>query len=187
MTETQRTVAQEIERYLRTGESDPYRSAWSGGFLQREERAHDDLRNALVREIRRLTAGLSQEPLPESDTVSLTREKVEPMVRGLFPKVEQDLVLAMLERSVIFVTGANIESLRLECSLRWLCVDAREPVRRKRWRGVAWEDRATTTTHGYIEADLRMKEQALKAVAAPVTRGARFKAKDDLLRFLEGL
>ena len=43
------------------------------------------------------------------------------------------------------------------------------------------------TTHGYIEADLRMKEQALKAVVAPGTRGARFKAKDDLLRFLEGL
>ena len=116
MTETQRTVAQEIERYLRTGESDPYRSAWPGGFLQREERAHDDLRNALVREIRRLTAGLSQEPLPESDTVSLTRAKVEPIVRGLFPKVEQDLVLGMLERSVIFVTGANIDSLLLECS-----------------------------------------------------------------------
>jgi hypothetical protein len=38
------------------------------------------------------------------------------MVRGLFPKAEQDLVLAMLERSVIFVTGANIESLLLECS-----------------------------------------------------------------------
>jgi hypothetical protein len=63
-----------------------------------------------------LTAGLSQEPLPESETVSLTRAKVEPMVRGLFPKVEQDLVLAMLERSVIFVTCANIESLLLECS-----------------------------------------------------------------------
>ena len=100
MTETQRTVAQETERYLRTGESDPYRSAWSGGFLQREKRAHDDLRNALVREVRRLTAGLSQEPLPESDTILLTRAKVEPMVRGLFPKAEQDLVLAMLERSV---------------------------------------------------------------------------------------
>ncbi len=116
MTETQRTVAQETERYLRTGESDPYRSAWSGGFLQREKRARDDLRNALVREVRRLTAGLSQEPLPESDTILLTRAKVEPMVRGLFPKAEQDLVLAMLERSVIFVTGANIESLLLECS-----------------------------------------------------------------------
>ncbi len=116
MTETQHTVAQETERYLRTGESDPYRSAWSGGFLQREKRAHDDLRNALVREVRRLTAGLSQGPLPESDTILLTRAKVEPMVRGLFTKAEQDLVLAMLERSVIFVTGANIESLLLECS-----------------------------------------------------------------------
>jgi hypothetical protein len=116
MTEIQRTAAKETERYLHTGESDPYRSAWSGGFLQREKRAHDDLRNALVREVRRLTAGVSQEPLPESDTILLTRAKVEPMVRGLFPKAEQDLVLAMIERSVIFVTGANIESLLLECS-----------------------------------------------------------------------
>jgi integrase/recombinase XerD len=43
------------------------------------------------------------------------------------------------------------------------------------------------TTHGYIEADLRMKEQALKAVMAPETHNARFRAKDDLLGFLEGL
>jgi hypothetical protein len=116
MTETQRTIAQEVGRYLRTGESDPYRSAWSGGFLERERRAHDDLRKALVCEVRRLTAGLKHGLLPESDTVSLTRAKVEPMVRGLFPRAEQDLVLAMIERSVVFVTGANIESLLLECS-----------------------------------------------------------------------
>ena len=116
MTETQRTVAQEVERYLRTGETDPYRSAWSGSFLEREKRAHDDLRDALVREVRRLTAGLRHEPLPEVDTVSLTRAKVEPMVRGLFPRAEQDLVLAMLERSVVFLTSANIEPLLLECA-----------------------------------------------------------------------
>jgi len=114
MTESQRTIAQEIERYLRTGETDPYRSAWSGGFLEREKRAHDDLRRALVREVRRLTAGLRHEPLPESDTVSFTRAKVEPMVRGLFPRADQDLVLAMLERSVVFVTDAKIESLLIE-------------------------------------------------------------------------
>ncbi len=119
------------------------RSAWSGGFLQREERAHDDLRNALVREIRRLTAGLSQEPLPESDTVSLTRAKVEPMVRGLFPKVEQDLVLAMLERSVNLRGRRKHRVAPARVLLRWLCVDARERVRRKPWRGAAWEDRAT--------------------------------------------
>ena len=116
MTETQRTVAQEVERYLRTGESDPCRSAWSGGFLERERRAQDDLRKALACEVRRLTAGIKHELLPESDTVSLTRAKVGPMVRGLFPRAEQDLVLAMLERSVVFVTGANIESLLLQCS-----------------------------------------------------------------------
>src|SRR6266849_7965388 len=97
MTETQRTVAQEVERYLRTGESDPYRSAWSGGFLARERRAHDDLRKALACEVRRLTAGHKHELLPESDTLSLTRAKVQPIVRGLFPRAEQDLMLAMLE------------------------------------------------------------------------------------------
>jgi hypothetical protein len=111
MTETQPTVAQEIERYLRTGETDPHRSAWSGGFLERERRAHDDLRGALVGAIRRLTVGLRYELLPEIDTVFLTRAKVEPMVRGLFPRVEQDAVLAMLERSVVFLTSANIEPL----------------------------------------------------------------------------
>jgi hypothetical protein len=116
MTETQLTVAQEVERYLRTGECDPYRSAWPGGFMEREKRTHEYLRNELVREVRRLTAGLRHEPLPASDTVALTRAKVEPMVRGLFPKAEQDQVLALLERSIVFVTGANIESLLLETS-----------------------------------------------------------------------
>jgi integrase/recombinase XerD len=43
------------------------------------------------------------------------------------------------------------------------------------------------TTHGYIEADLRMKQQALKAVAAPGIQRARFKPKDTLLQFLESL
>ena len=38
------------------------------------------------------------------------------MVRGLFPQAEQDVVLATIERSVVFVTSANIESLLLERS-----------------------------------------------------------------------
>ena len=47
MTESQRTIAQEIERYLRTGETDPYRSAWSGGFLEREKRVFSIIRGTL--------------------------------------------------------------------------------------------------------------------------------------------
>jgi hypothetical protein len=55
----------------------------------------------------------SDAPLPEADTISLTRTKVEPMVRGLFPRAEQDVVLAAIEQSVVFVTSANIEKLLL--------------------------------------------------------------------------
>jgi hypothetical protein len=59
---------------------------------------------------------LVQEPLPETDTVALTRAKVEPIVRGLFPRAEQDAVLARLEQSVVFTTSANIERLLHGCS-----------------------------------------------------------------------
>ncbi len=109
------TIADEVERYIRTGETDPHHAAWPGnGFMDRANRAHDDLRGALVREVRRLAEGLAHEPLPQADTVALTRAKVEPMVRGLFPRVEQDAVLATLQKSVVFLTSANIEPIMIE-------------------------------------------------------------------------
>ncbi|WP_437591347.1 hypothetical protein [Sorangium sp. So ce1000] len=108
------SIADEIERYLHTGETDPHHAAWPGGFMERAKRAHEDLRGALVREVRRRAEGLAHESLPHADTVAITRGKVEPMVRGLFPRVEQDAVLATLEKSVVFVTSANIEPLLLK-------------------------------------------------------------------------
>ena len=109
------SIADEIERYLRTGETDPYHAAWPGnGYMECANRAHEDLRGALVREVRRLGEGLAHEKPLQTDTVALTRGKVEPMVRGLFPRVEQDQVLATLEKSVVFLTSANIEPLLLE-------------------------------------------------------------------------
>jgi len=114
LTETQPTINDEIERYLRTGETDPLYAAWSGDFMERANRAHEDLRGALVRAVRLRAEGLTHAPLPKADTVSLTRAKVEPMVRGLFPRAEQDVVLAATEQSVVFVTSANIERLLLE-------------------------------------------------------------------------
>lgn len=115
MNDRQPRTADEVERYLRTGETDPHHAAWPGnGFMERANRAHEDLRGALVREVRRLAEGLAHEPLPQADTVALTRERVEPMVRGLFPRVEQDAVLTTLQKSVVFLTSANIEPLLLE-------------------------------------------------------------------------
>ena len=45
----------------------------------------------------------------------------------------------------------------------------------------------TSTTHLYVEADLAMKEAALKRIQGPTPRPVRFKAPDRLLAFLEAL
>jgi len=112
-------IAEEVERYLLTGESDPLSSAWPGSILDRARRAHDELRGALVNVVRARTKELAHAPLPVADTVALTRRKVEPMVRGLFPRAEQDAVLAALEQSVVFTTSENIERLLRCCNFDW--------------------------------------------------------------------
>ncbi len=43
------------------------------------------------------------------------------------------------------------------------------------------------TRHIYIEADLTMKEQALKRVEEPPNKYVRFRASDELITFLDGL
>ena len=43
------------------------------------------------------------------------------------------------------------------------------------------------TTHLYVEADLKMKEAALKAVQPPGTKQVRYRPPDRLLDFLQGL
>jgi hypothetical protein len=46
----------------------------------------------------------------------LTRSKVEPMVHGFFPHVEQEAVLRRLEQSVVFLSSGHIELLLMEQS-----------------------------------------------------------------------
>lgn len=116
MSASQPTIADEIARYLRTGAADMDGWAWPGDFMERCRRQHADLRSALVDEVRRLTKGCTHEPVPEDVGVAFTRAKVEPMVRGLFSKVEQDVVLATLEKSVVYVTSSTIEPLILNHS-----------------------------------------------------------------------
>ena len=43
------------------------------------------------------------------------------------------------------------------------------------------------TTHGYVEADLALKEKALEKVAPAGQKTKRFQADDQLLRFLTSL
>ncbi|MGH8348889.1 MAG: tyrosine-type recombinase/integrase [Pseudomonas sp.] len=43
------------------------------------------------------------------------------------------------------------------------------------------------TTHGYVEADLAMKERALATIGPPETKRMRYRPTDALLKFLESL
>ena len=46
---------------------------------------------------------------------------------------------------------------------------------------------STNTTHRYVEANLEMKEKALARLEAPDVKLTRFRATDDLMKFLETL
>ena len=106
-----------VQNYLTTGEHDPCHHGWPGGNLFAAAQAGDAaLRSALIAQLRSRTASLTMPPdlpsdLHTTDVTALTRTRVAPMVGGLFPPHEQAAVLAMLERSVIFLTPDNIESV----------------------------------------------------------------------------
>jgi hypothetical protein len=109
-----RTATDDIERYLLTGTSDPLSAAWPGNIVERGIRAHHELRGALVRAVRQRETKHKCELRRCSDPVGLTRSKVKPMVHGLFPRDERRVVLSMLERSVVFLTRENIETILLQ-------------------------------------------------------------------------
>ncbi len=109
-------VAREVERYLSTGDHDSYHAAWHGSsFIEMARNARDDLRQALVTEVRRRSRGHRvSEAIRHLDSVALTRKKTEPMIRGLFPRAEQDTVLSAVERSIVFLTPHNIDRILYE-------------------------------------------------------------------------
>jgi hypothetical protein len=112
-----------VRRYLRTGQHDHQALHWEGLSLQPRLIAKEDLQVALLGAVRQRAAAVSipSLSLPE-DVYGFARAKVEPMVRGLFPAGEQEPVLDLLARSVVFVTPETVEDL----------------LRRQRWPHTAW-------------------------------------------------
>ena len=104
---------EEVERYLRNGEHDDFFCAWPGEDLfARARYGHAALRGALIATVRgRTEQATVPEALASLDVTALTRTKVAPMVRGLFPRSEQETVLDVLARSVIFLTPATIDTV----------------------------------------------------------------------------
>ena len=100
-----------VSRYLETGDTETADTfLWPGNnFIDKETNAHTALRQALIDEVQRRAQGaVLPEIPPQRELVQMTRCRVEPMVRGLFPKAEQDTILKLLEGSVVFLTTANI-------------------------------------------------------------------------------
>ena len=115
-----RSTEQCIQRYLRTGEHEDILHAWAGeNTFARAPLGHAALLNALIAAVRTRTAHASvPKVLVDRDVVALTRAKVAPMVRGLFPAHEQAAVLEVLGRAVVFLTPANIDVVL--SGMRWL-------------------------------------------------------------------
>jgi hypothetical protein len=66
------SIADDVERYLRTGDTD---RTWLPGLAaswSRGRRARADLRATLVQEVRRLAEGRSHEPVPDGIGVECT-------------------------------------------------------------------------------------------------------------------
>jgi hypothetical protein len=104
-----------VQLFLRTGDYDPKFPAWPGNVIERETKGMDDMLQALVAEVKK-RAGRAYPVSISADLVAFTRKKVEPMVRGLFRRDEQETVLAVLEESVVFLTAMNIEQVLLGCT-----------------------------------------------------------------------
>jgi hypothetical protein len=100
-----------IADYIRSGEADALYGAWPGDWLEKAERGRRELREALLTAGHHSVGEMVVAPSPAPDTVAMPRTKVGPMVRGLFPRDEHEVVVNALERSVVFVAGTNIEAL----------------------------------------------------------------------------
>jgi hypothetical protein len=105
-------ITQAIQGYLREGTHEHDHPEWPGNLWDRAKKGHEDLLDVLVMEVRRRADGRTHAPVPaDLDLVSWTRFKLKPMVRGLFHAAEHEAVLSLLEKSVVFLTAANIETV----------------------------------------------------------------------------
>jgi hypothetical protein len=122
----QSSLDEEVERYVRTGEHDNHLFVgWPGANLgARGEAGHAALTGALITEVQKRTPHAAvPDVLRGLDVEVFARAKLAPMVRGLFPRSEQETVRTLLARSVVFLTPENIEQI----------------LRGMRWPSTAWD------------------------------------------------
>jgi hypothetical protein len=103
----------EIVRYLSTGEHDGLFTSWPGdSFLARARNGDQALREALIAAVNNLAARAKvPRELVGLDVKAFAREKIRPMVFGLFAAAEREAVLEALSGSIVFLTPSNIREV----------------------------------------------------------------------------
>jgi len=130
-----------VQHFLHTGEYDPKFPAWSGNVIERESKATADMLQALVAEVKKLSGRIHVSFLFPPTLVAFTRKKVEPMVRGLFRRDEQEAVLAVLESHWSFSPPRTSKRCCSECT--WPTAHGPgEPVPRQHRCASAWARRS---------------------------------------------
>jgi len=104
------TEAARIRHYLETGEADLDPREWPGvNIFEQGRNQHAALSGALIAEVRRRSVNTVPPPLPPGlDLTAFIRDRVAPMVDGLFPAPERPPVMRLLERAVVFLTPETI-------------------------------------------------------------------------------
>jgi hypothetical protein len=102
------TPKQQVKRFLLTGDHDVQPLGWGGDWITSGKKADQAMRQALIEEVLHRAKGLSPATIPAMDHHAFTRNKVAPMVNGLFPETERENILVMLEKSVVFLTDESI-------------------------------------------------------------------------------
>jgi hypothetical protein len=110
----------EVDRYLFSGDSDSWSAVWSGSsFVERERQGNAALRGALIAAVRERTSHVAAATFLEGiDLPTFSRTKLSPLVCGLFPSAEREVVLGAMESSIVFLTPETIAAV-LE-SAPWL-------------------------------------------------------------------
>ncbi|WP_235590070.1 hypothetical protein [Burkholderia cenocepacia] len=101
-----------MKRYLDSGDYDSNFAGWPGdNFIDVAQRATHCLRTALVEETLRRAHGLGSQASVPGNLNAWARDKLSPMVNGLFPADEHCIILDTLARSVVFLTPDNVAAV----------------------------------------------------------------------------
>ena len=117
-----RAFDDEIAQYLKTGDYDDIRATlWPGrNSYEKIKNQHDKLLSALINEVINRSKRCKKILLPKGfDLIQFTRKKCAPMVNGLFPKKEVNIVMKTLERACVFLTSDSI--IPIIQNQRYLC------------------------------------------------------------------